>query len=186
MAVSTKKKTTETTEVKEEKKAMAEETTMPELPEGVVYSSRKQIPLDALVYVKNLTGGKLIYHDPRTGYLYTWEKYGEEIPIEMRELINMKNTNSKFFTENWIQMDVAVLRDLHMDNYYKDFISYEDIEKILDNDVSVIVDKVKNASSVIRNSIGIRAMQLIDEHKLTDINVIRALQEALGCSLIDS
>lgn len=153
--------------------------------EGVVFSTKKKIPLDAIVYVKNLTGGMLIYQDTRTGYIYTWQKYGEEVPIEMRELVNMKNTNPKFFTENWIQMDINVLRDLRMDNYYKDFMSYEDIETLLDNTADVIVKKLEKASPVIKNSVGLRALQLIDERKLTDINVIKSLEQALGCELIE-
>lgn len=152
---------------------------------GVVYQTRKTIPLDALVYVKNLTGGVLIYQDTRTGYTYTWQGYGEEIPIEMRELVNMKNTNRKFFTENWIEMDIAVLRDLRMDEFYKDYLSYDDIEKLLSKFSDDLVEKLRQASPVIRNSVGLRAMQLIDERKLTDINVIRNLEQALGCELIE-
>ena len=170
-----------------EKSAVTEENVAADISniKGVVFQAKKEIPLDALVYVKNLTGGKLIYKNPRTGYTYIWNEYGEEVPIEMRELINMKNANQAFFTENWIQMDIAVLRDLHMDNYYKDFVSYEDIENLITKDADKIIDKLKNASLTIKNSVGIRALQLIEEKKLTDINVIRALEEVLGCELTE-
>ena len=155
-------------------------------PKSTVIQTKKTIPMDALVYVKNLTGGRLIYTSrAMNGYTLIWENYGEELPIEMRELYNMKNTSPKFFKENWVQVDIAVLRDLNVEHYYKDFISYDDIENIAKGNVDKIVKKLNKASAVIRNSIGLRVMDMIEKRELSDINTIRKLEKALGCSLIE-
>ena len=147
---------------------------------------KKKIPLDELVYVKNLTGGKLIYHSRSiNGYYVEWQEYGEEVPIEMRELINMKNTDRIFFTENWIEVDIAVLRDLKMDMYYKDSITFDEIESIKNDDVEKIIKKIKKAKPIIKNSIGIRVMKMIEDGELTNVNTIKKLEEAIGCELFE-
>ena len=109
------------------------------VPETVstTYVPRRKIPLDAQVMVKNLTGGKLIYVSKRlVGYSEEWHEFGEEIPMEMAELYSMKNTDRRFFTENWIEVDMAVLRDLQMDRFYENAITADEIE-ISDADYAI-------------------------------------------------
>lgn len=153
---------------------------------GVIYKTKDKIPMDALVMVKNLTGGKLIYTSKAlNGYTLEWNKFGEEVPVEMKELYNMKNTDRRFFTENWIEVDINVLRDLRMDIYYKDAIKAEEIETLFKMPVDKLVDKVSKASKTIQNTIGLKAIEMIENRQLTDINVITALEKVLNCELYE-
>ncbi len=143
---------------------------------------KEKIPMDEMVYVRNLTGGKLVYIG-RNGYYVEWQEFGEEQPVEMRELYNMKGTDRRFFTENWIEVDLAVLRDLHMDSFYKDAISYDEIEDIKNGKVDKLIAKMKKAQPIIKNSIGVRIMNMIESGELSNINTIKKLEEAVGCEL---
>ena len=119
----------------------------------VSYKAKKAIPMDALVMVKSAVNGKLVYVSKRlNGYIETWNGMGEEIPMEMAELYSMKNTDKSFFTENWIEVDPIVLRDLQMERYYKDAVSIADLEDIfeLEGDelrqaISKMKENTKNA-----------------------------------------
>lgn len=154
----------------------------PTTPKVTHIKAKEKIPMDDLVYVRNLTGGKLIYIG-RNGYYVEWQEFGEEQPIEMRELYNMKGSDRRFFTENWIEVDLAVLRDLHMDAFYRDAISYDEIEEIKNGKVDKIIAKMKKAQPIIKNSIGVRIMRMIEDGELNDINTIKKLEEAVGCEL---
>lgn len=154
----------------------------PEITKTSRLRAKEKIPMDAIVYVRNLTGGKLVYIG-RNGYYVEWQSFGEEQPIEMRELYNMRGSDRRFFTENWIEVDLAVLRDLQMDSFYKDAISYDDIENIKNGKVDKLIAQMKKTKPIIKNSIGVRIMRMIEDGELTDIVTIKKLEEAVGCEL---
>ena len=150
------------------------------------YSAKKKIPLDAQVMVKNMTGGKLVYASKRlVGYSEEWHEFGEEIPMEMAELYSMKNTDRRFFTENWIEVDIAVLRDLQMDRFYKDAITADEINNLFDMDIDTLVYKIGKMSPNTKNCVGIKAIEMIADGRLSNINTISALEKALNCELYE-
>lgn len=153
---------------------------------SVIFKTKEKIPLDATVMVKNATAGRLVYVSKHLiGYTIFWESFGEEVPIEMSELYYMKNTDPKFFTENWIEVDLAVLRDLQMDRYYTNAITIDEINQMFELDTDILIGKVKNAKKSIQNTIGIKAMEMIKDGRLTNINTISALEKALDCELYE-
>lgn len=175
VAINETEETSETVEIAETQEAPS-----------IIYRAKAKIPMDALVMVKNLTGGKLVYVSKRmNGYSISWDSFGEEVPVEMSELYAMKNTDRRFFTENWIEVDINVLRDLQMDRFYKNSITIDEINTMFDMDTDELIKKVKAASKTIQNSIGLRAIEMIKDRQLTDINVISALEEALNCELYE-
>ena len=152
---------------------------------GVQVRNSDQIPLDALITVRNLTAGRLIYSGRHmSGYTIPWESYGETREIEMRELYNMKNTDSLFFKENWVEVDQQVLENLHVDQYYKNAITYSDIEDMPYGSVDVIREKFSSASDVIRYSVISRARQFVESGEITDIRLIQDLESIFGCKLL--
>lgn len=162
--------------------------TVETVPETVstTYVPRRKIPLDAQVMVKNLTGGKLFYVSKRlVGYSEEWHEFGEEIPMEMAELYSMKNTDRRFFTENWIEVDMAVLRDLQMDRFYENSITADEIENLFEMDTDKIISKIEKASPVIKNCVGIKAMKMVEDGRLNNIKTISALEKALNCELYE-
>lgn len=154
--------------------------------EGIVFRTKEKIPMDALIMVKNVTGGKLVYESKRIkGYSVIWDSFGDEVPMEMSELYAMKSTDRRFFTENWIEVNINVLRDLQMDLYYEDAISIDEINSMFKLDTDTLVSKISKAKKNVRNAIGLKAIEMIKDRKLTDINVITALEKALGCELYE-
>jgi len=172
------------TQVEEAVDTGAVENTAPEFTKSVV--PKKKIPLTETVMVKNLTGGKLIYVSKRLqGYSEVWHEFGEEIPMPMEELYSMKNTDRRFFTENWIEVDIAVLRDLQMERFYKDAITYDEIQNLFSMDIDKIVVKIGRMSMPVKNCVGLQAMKMIEDRTLTDIGKITALEKALKCELYE-
>ena len=136
--------------------------------------------------VKNLTGGKLVYESKRLrGYSEVWHEFGEEIPMEMAELYSMKNTDRKFFTENWIEVDISVLRDLQMDRFYKNVMTVDEINNMFEMEADELINKVSNMTIALKNCVGIKASEMIADGRLTNIHTINALEKALNCELYE-
>ena len=105
--------------------------------------------------------------------------------MEMAELYSMKNTDRRFFTENWIEVDMAVLRDLQMDRFYENTITADEIENLFNMNQEELITKIKTMSPVIKNCVGIKAMEMIKDGRLSNINTIAALEKALKCELYE-
>lgn len=186
MAYSSTKTTKAATNENIQKEAVEVKETKTETASSVILAPKQKIPLDAQIMVKNLTGGKLVYESKRLrGYSEVWHEFGEEIPMEMAELYSMKNTDRKFFTENWIEVDMAVLRDLQMDRFYQNAMTVDEINNMFELNIDELVSKVSNMSMALRNSIGIKAMEMIEDGRLSNVKTINALEKALNCELYE-
>lgn len=164
----------ETQEVSEEKSPV------------VSYKAKKAIPMDALVMVKSAIYGKLIYVSKRIqGYKEVWNGFGEEIPMEMAELYSMKNTDRKFFTENWIEVDPLVLRDLQMERYYTQSISIDTFNSLFELSESELESKIDNMKEHIRNAFVLEAMKRVENGTLNNLKTISLIEKKLNCELYE-
>lgn len=164
----------ETQEVSEEKSPV------------VSYKAKKAIPMDALVMVKSAIYGKLIYVSKRIqGYKEVWNGFGEEIPMEMAELYSMKNTDRKFFTENWIEVDPLVLRDLQMEKYYTQAIPIDTFNSLFELSESELESKIDNMKEHIRNAFVLEAMKRVENGTLNNLKTISLIEKKLNCELYE-
>lgn len=164
----------ETQEVSEEKSPV------------VSYKAKKAIPMDALVMVKSAIYGKLIYVSKRIqGYKEVWNGFGEEIPMEMAELYSMKNTDRKFFTENWIEVDPLVLRDLQMERYYTQSIPIDTFNSLFELSESELENKIDNMKEHIRNAFVLEAMKRVENGTLNNLKTISLIEKKLNCELYE-
>ena len=152
----------------------------------VSYKAKKVIPMDALVMVKSAVNGKLVYVSKRqTGYMETWNGLGEEIPMEMAELYSMKNTDRSFFTENWIEVDPIVLRDLQMERFYKDSISVADLDGIFDLEGDELKQAISKMKENTRNAFALEAVKRVENGTLTNFRTISTIEEMLNCEIYE-
>lgn len=152
----------------------------------VSFKAKKAIPMDALVMVKSAVNGKLVYVSKRqNGYREIWNGLGEEIPMEMAELYSMKNTDKSFFTENWIEVDPVVLRDLQMERYYKDAISVSDLDAIFELEGEELEDAIDRMKDNTKNAFALEAIRRIEEEELTDFRTISTIEKKLNCELYE-
>jgi subtilase family serine protease len=73
-----------------------------------------------------------------------------------------------------------------VDKYYKDFINVDEFESLFALSESELRDKVSKLSKSMKQSVGMKALNLIEEGKLDSIKKIKVLEEVLGYSLIES
>lgn len=139
------------------------------------------------VICKNGTRGNLIYKSSRNlGYEVEWSEFGEEQEIEFGELLAMRGSQRRFFEENWIIIeDPEVLKKLGVEKYYKNIPPVDDFDSLFKKPADELKKIVSEMSDGMKDSIRIRAKELIKEGVIDSRSVINAIQEAVGFDLTE-
>lgn len=147
----------------------------------------KDIDPNQFVIVRNGFQGRLIYISRRTGEEFTWDEFGAEQEMELRELRNAKNTYKKFFINNWFMFEEDWIIDyLGVRQYYKNAIRIEDFDNIFYKTPKEITQIISSMPNGQKSSVAYRARQLINDSSIDSNKAILALEEALGVPLVEN
>jgi hypothetical protein len=145
---------------------------------------KKERDLNEMIRVVNITNSKLVYISKTSpGYRIDWDEYLDENWMEYKELINMRNSQRRFFEEPWIICDWDVLEDLRVDKYYKNIIDLENLDDVFKkspDELAKILDVVPNG---IKKLIADRAYELRREKKLDSLSIIETIEKKLNIDL---
>lgn len=143
---------------------------------------KKKLPADMLVECKNITMGKLIYISKKqNGYEIVWSNPGDVEEIELSELMSMRNSQPRFFTQNWIGIeDEDILRYLKVEKYYKGVPSFEDYDDIFLKPLDELKVVIANLPSGIKETLSYKASELINDGTIDSMKTIKYLCEAFG------
>lgn len=146
-----------------------------------------KIPKDALIPLRNATMGQLVYGSSRQmGYTIVWSEPNAVQTVEFSELMSMRNTDRKFFTENWLLIEddeftaEQVMRQLNILTYYKNYIDTEKLDEFFELPTDELVERIGTLSDGQKNTVLHKAIELYKDEKLTDLRKIRALEKILG------
>lgn len=176
----TKGKNSNSTAVREnaQQKQFAVEDKKPMIP--------KEIDPNQIITVRNGFQGRLVYKSKRTGERFVWDAFGSEQDMELSELKNARNSNKRFFINNWFMFDEDWVVDyIGMRQYYKSAIPIRDFDKLFEKPAAEIEKVVAKLSDGQKKSIAYRAKQLIAEGGIDSNKTIAALEKCLGTDLIE-
>ena len=151
--------------------------------------NKVKIEPDYLIPVKSNTGGVLYYKSKKTGYEETWDETGAVIELEFSELISMRNSQKKFFINNWIVVEDTddytadeIYKALNVDKYYTSNGLYENIDDIFSFSAKKIEEVVPTLSKPIKETILAKAYTMLaeDDSRLDSNAKRKALEKALG------
>lgn len=146
----------------------------------------KNIDLNQYVTVRNGFQGRLVYKSKRTGERFVWDAFGAEQDMEIGELKNARNSNKKYFINNWFMFDEQWIVDyLGMGQYYKYAVSIQDFDKLFEKPADEIEAIIANLSDGQKKSIAYRAKQLISDGGIDSNRLIATLEKCLGTELIE-
>ena len=155
----------------------------------VVEEVRKvKIPNDYFIPIKaNVV--PLYYKSKKTGYEEKWDDKEIEIEMTYEELMSMRNTQKRFFVDNWITIcdteDYSakeILKALNMDKYYVSNGLYDNIDDIFGWSAKKIEEIVPTLPATVRDTIVTNAYTLVDANdSRLDSNAKRkSLEKALN------
>ena len=146
----------------------------------------KEIDPNQIITVRNGFQGRLVYKSKRTGERWSWESFGAEQDMELSELKNARNSNKKYFINNWFMFDEDWVIDyLGMRQYYKNSLNIQDFDQLFKKPVGEIEDIISKLSEGQRKSGAYRAKQLIAEEEIDSNRVINTLEKCLGVELVE-
>ena len=146
----------------------------------------KEVDPNQYVTVRNGFQGRLVYKSKRTGERFVWDSFGAEQDMELSELKNARNSNKKYFINNWFMFDEPWVVDyIGMSQYYKFAISIQDFDKLFEKPAAEIGKIISKLSHGQKKSVAYRAKQLIAEGGIDSNRTIAALEKHLGTELIE-
>lgn len=146
----------------------------------------KEIDPNQIITVRNGFQGRLVYKSKRTGERWSWESFGAEQDMELSELKNARNSNKKYFINNWFMFDEDWVIDyLGMRQYYKNSLNIQDFDQLFKKPVGEIENIISKLSEGQRKSVAYRAKQLIAEEEIDSNRVINTLEKCLGVELVE-
>ena len=182
---STKKNTGENDAVNTKSEIVPEETSAEKksAKEKIV---PKEIDSSQYVIVRNGFHGKLIYKSRRSGEIFSWDSFGDEQEISLRELRNAKSSSKKFFVNNWFMFDEDWIIDyLGVGKYYQNSVSIDDYDKIFEKSAAELEEALSQMSAGQKHSLAYRAKTLIENGEIDSLSVISVLEKSLGTELIE-
>lgn len=146
-----------------------------------------RIPLDTVVTVVcNTIGGATYISKKASGYIVEWEDFGSEEYMELGELVAMRNTDRRFFEDNWIILEdtdeydaMQLYEFLKVAKYYKNVFTSRNIEELFLYSKDKITKTISTLSRGMKETIAVRAKQKLDDNTL-DKNIVDVLESALG------
>lgn len=146
-----------------------------------------RIPLDTMVTVVcNTIGGATYISKKASGYIVEWEDFGSEEYMELGELVAMRNTDRRFFEDNWIVLEdtdeydaMQIYEFLKVAKYYTNVFTSRNIDELFSYSKDKIAKIISTLSRGMKETIAVRAKQKLDDNTL-DKNIVDTLESALG------
>ena len=146
----------------------------------------KKFDPNQVVTVLNGFQGVLTYRSKKTGEKFRWDGFGSEQDMELSELKSAKNSNKKYFINNWFMFDDPEIVDyLGMSQYYKFALNIHDFDNLFSKSPSEIESIIRNLSQGQKKSVAYRAKQLIASGEIDSNKVISTLERCLGVELVE-
>ena len=144
------------------------------------------LELHTRIPVRNAFPGGLIYRDSRTGLMYKWSNEGDIEYVELGELRTARNTQPKFFENNWWEIDeVRVLEWLNATKFYKDSLMLKDFDVLFSKSPDEIIGIVAKIPEAQRENLILRVRAKVAAGEIDSLKVVRALEGVLNVKLSD-
>lgn len=142
---------------------------------------------DTLVEIMNLTPGRFIFRTPKVPeVIFELHEFGETYKLPLKTLRKILMFHPKVFKEfDIIILDKAAVRALNLEREYAGLnLDTFDLYQILSLRPAEIVKTISSFPINVKKNIGLRVQQLAFSGQIYDLNVLRAVEEATGVTII--
>lgn len=152
-----------------------------------------RIPLDTIITVTNNSKSPMLYISKDEKTSVEWDDFGSDSYMTMQELVTMKNSQRRFFEENWITLSDDndeytsddIYRFLRVDKMYSKILNQYQIEDLLDSDIDEIRSTIVGLSKGMKETIKDIVSEKIINGVIDSKQKISTLEEVLHCSFND-
>ena len=143
------------------------------------------LPRDAVINVRSITFGKLVYKSPTNNAMFIWNGIGEVRQMTIAELTEMNNQCPDFLTNpNVILLNEDAIRMFRLNSVYENVAQINNLKSLFKQSTNTIEKAVDRALMANMRDVLISKIRAMYNNKsLTDINVIKLLEEKLQFDL---
>lgn len=124
------------------------------------------------------------YKDSKTNDMYEWEEVGHVEPMTVETLKNMWRNEKGYFRNMWLKPnDDRIIKQFGLTSNYEKYEYLMDESNYTRTNISEICEGISSAPNGLKFAICNRVKNLVQEGKITDIMVIRALEKHLNVDL---
>lgn len=171
----------------EEKLSLQENTAVDKSATAKRIQSTIKIPLETIVPMTcNVQGGAAYTSKKINGYTVEWDEYGSTEYMELSELVSMRNTDRRFFEDNWVICEdtedykaMQIYDFLKVAKYYANVFTPENIDTIFNETPKQIIKIISTLSEGMKGTIATRAKIKVDAKEIDSNSKIEALETAL-------
>lgn len=127
------------------------------------------------------------YEDKKTGDMYIWESVGHTEYMAFGVLKDMWRSHKGYFRNLVLKpLDERVVSHFSLQNLYNSYDYLMNSNNYTRDKIADVCNKILNTPSGLKNTIygNIRAM--VDNGKMTDINIIKYIDNTLGMELLST
>lgn len=149
-----------------------------------------RIPLDTeFPCVCNAKGGLIYISKNALGRSAQWDEFGDVQYLDIRELLTMRNTQKRFFTDNWLSIKDTddgewtgeeAYEFLRVDEHYGTFYDADNIEKFFKLTPKQMEEQVKNMSRGMKDLLAVMAIDKIERGEIDSLKKRNDLSRILG------
>lgn len=150
-----------------------------------------EIPSHEQFTVKSLRNNLVVYKDSRSGTLYKWNDYGDNVQMPWSDILNMRSS-SKHFVDNMMICfeDEEIINAFKLKEKYEEVFSKYDNDMIINGHVHELQEVIPNLPHSLKMSLLDRAREVAHaelesgEFKLLEsTSRIKMIKELLGLDL---
>jgi len=150
------------------------------IPEKKVYQASD------MILCKSVRYGTLHHVSKKSGDMYEWADYGDEVPVAYGDLLALKSRKSKFLYAPWfLILDDQLVEEWKLADIYSYYEDFEDVEDFLQAGAITLRRKLPNAPQGYKDLIVHKAGEMIRHGTLDSIATIKAIDDILGKNLMD-
>lgn len=158
-----------------------------ESSDDTIEEALDDLSLDTVIPVKSITFGGLTYKSRTTNAMFKWSQIGAVEYMTVGELNEMNNYKRDFLNRPMvILMDEKAVKKFRLTPVYENVAKINNLKTVFSSDMRTIEKTIEIAIAVNMREILIsKVRQMIKNHTLVDINVIRLLESKLKFDLSD-
>lgn len=157
---------------------------------GTTKPKYAEVPEDVspndIVMVRNGFNGRLVYVSTKTGEKYIWDELGDETEMEVKELRTAKNSQKKFFEDNWFMFDDEyswVIPYIGVTKYYENAVTIDSLKGVLKKTPAEIKKLCAKVNDGQKRTLIYLVKELYANGEIDSLKTVSALEEGLGISL---
>lgn len=126
------------------------------------------------------------YKDSKTGDFYEWDKIGHVEHMTFDVLKNMWRGHKGYFRNMWLKPnDDRVVNKFGLNKTFEKYEFLMDKSNYTRKDIDSICDVIANAPNGLKSAIYDKVKNLVIDGEITDVSVIRKLENHLKIELIE-